>query len=352
MPIPGVFISWSGETSKNIAECLKKNLPYIFRVKPWMSSRDIPAGLPWHLELLNQLKITDVGIFVITSENIDSPWMQFEAGAMCKNFDHSRIIPYLVGLEPNQLRGPFAQIQAIVANKEGTERLVEEVRKHCVPDELVDSVRERFKAFWPRISIQLETTEGELVIFQGDSVPTAAEYQSKIDRLEERVSSLTELVKDVVQSWKPDKAKEVLSEDDVVLRAKVFEGGWRNPKSGSHGYARIVNGELHMPYCYRGNEKLTAAYTDWTPAGSRWFTRFRWLDSDIQGFAFYEPIGDTKIEGKWWLKDGDDYYHTSVSDVIKRGAFNQGVPSFWERIPNEIIPLWAEEYFTKIETEA
>lgn len=348
METRGIFISWSGEASLRIAECLRATLPFIFRVEPWLSSRDIPPGRPWLQELMGQLESIDVGVLVITPENIDSPWMQFEAGALCKNFDHSRVFPYLVGLECDQIRGPFGHFQAIQADQDGTATLVESIRGQCVPDELPGTVIERFNAFWPRISNAIKDVTNEVMVTQDGQSTAPAEYQRKIDRLEERLSSLTALVKDVAQSLDSERVNDSVDEDGEN-RADAFVGGWHNMESGTHAYGRIVNGRLHMPYCYGGNGGLTAAYTNWTPIGSRWFTRFRWFDGDIHGFGFFQPIGKSRIEGKWWIDDDPEFESISVEEAVCREADREGVPTVWERIPDSEVPIWAENYFRSIE---
>ena len=351
MPAPGLFISWSGETSRCVADCLRKTLPLILRVEPWLSVRDLPLGRPWLLELFDQLNKCDVGILVVTADNFDSPWMQFEAGALCKNFDHSRVFPYLVGIESSQLRGPFSHFQAISADKTSSERLIEAIRALCVPDEMAEAVRERFNAFWPRIEHQVNGGRGEADDKVIPSPPTHSEYQLKVDRLEERIASLTDLMKEVVHSWRPHDSKDTPQKLEPDSALSAFEGGWLNPGSGSHGYARVVNGELHVPYCFGGNDILTAAYTDWERAGSLWFSRFRWFCGTFQGFAFVKLTGPDAMEGKWWLDDDAILRDIPLDDVIRLETLPEGVPTRWERLPTDDVPEWAEAYFRDVESK-
>src|SRR5690242_12556785 len=104
----GIFISWSGDISHQVAKQLKDWIPLVFTGPPcWLSSRDLPAGRVWVTELFEQLQLCNVGVIVITPDNINSSWMLFEAGALCKNLRISRVLPYLVGIKKPDLTGPF-----------------------------------------------------------------------------------------------------------------------------------------------------------------------------------------------------------------------------------------------------
>jgi hypothetical protein len=62
-----IFISWSKEPSKQIAEALAEWLPDVIQsLKPWVS-REIPAGSRWNTEIANELSSTKFGIICVTS---------------------------------------------------------------------------------------------------------------------------------------------------------------------------------------------------------------------------------------------------------------------------------------------
>src|SRR4051812_6219646 len=85
-----VFISWSGERSKAVAEALKEWLPVIFQdLDAWVSSHDIKAGERWESEIGGQLETTDLGILCLTGDNLTAPWLLFEAGSLAKSVDKS-----------------------------------------------------------------------------------------------------------------------------------------------------------------------------------------------------------------------------------------------------------------------
>ena len=123
-----IFISWSGPRSKAMAEALKDWLPNVIQsIDPWVSSSDIDAGMRWTPALAEELQQTQLGIICLTIENLSAPWLLFEAGALSKIIDKTRVCPYLMGLEPTEVTGPLAQFQAVKAEKDGTKK--QRVRK-------------------------------------------------------------------------------------------------------------------------------------------------------------------------------------------------------------------------------
>ena len=81
-----VFISWSGDTSRMIADEIRKWLPGVLQaVKPYFSPDDIAKGTRWESEISKELEASSVGLLVITPDNIQAPWLMFEAGALAKN---------------------------------------------------------------------------------------------------------------------------------------------------------------------------------------------------------------------------------------------------------------------------
>ena len=48
-------------------------------VEPWLSDADIEAGERWGQSIATELAASNFGIVCITSENVNSPWVLFEA---------------------------------------------------------------------------------------------------------------------------------------------------------------------------------------------------------------------------------------------------------------------------------
>ncbi len=114
-----IFLSWSGDRSKAIAEMLHKWLPNVVQaVRPFMSANDIEKGTRWRSDLSNELEQASVSIICLTPENLEAPWILFEAGALSKQQKGSYVCTLLFGVDPVNIREPLAQFQATKIQKD------------------------------------------------------------------------------------------------------------------------------------------------------------------------------------------------------------------------------------------
>lgn len=154
-----IFISWSGQRSKVVAEALRVWLARVIqRLEPWVSSEDIRAGARWQTEIAGVLTNTKVGILCLTPENLDSRWLHFEAGALAKTIDNSTFVcPYLISLDPADVPLPLGQFQAKRADLEGTRALVKTINDALGETALTEAqLNDAFEMYWPRLSELLE----------------------------------------------------------------------------------------------------------------------------------------------------------------------------------------------------
>ena len=80
-----VFISWSGVDSHSAAVALRDWLPSVIQLlEPYVSSEDIDKGARWSTDIAAELAGSDWGILCVTKENVQAPWLNFEAGALSK----------------------------------------------------------------------------------------------------------------------------------------------------------------------------------------------------------------------------------------------------------------------------
>jgi hypothetical protein len=130
-------------------------------VKPYYTPDDIAKGARWSAEIAAQLESSTFGILCVTSENLDAPWLMFEAGALAKNMGNSRVCPLLFGVEPAELRGPLVQFQASRFDKEEVLRLVRALNDSLGAASLgVDIIDEVFSMWWPRLQSSVQAILG------------------------------------------------------------------------------------------------------------------------------------------------------------------------------------------------
>lgn len=157
-----VFMSWSGERSKAVASALSGWLADVFRdVEPWMSAHNIDAGQRWGHELGEQLGSSNFGILCLTPENLESPWLLFEAGALSKFIGQARVVPYLFQLSTTDVPFPLAQFQGVQATNAGTLDLVKSINtslERPIPD---DRLERFFEKWWPDLEKGLELVPTE-----------------------------------------------------------------------------------------------------------------------------------------------------------------------------------------------
>jgi TIR domain len=152
-----VFISWSGERSKAVAEALRYWLPKVIQaLEPWMSANDIEKGTRWRSGIASELEQSSVGIICLTRENLDSPWIHFEAGALSKQQEKTYVCTLLFGLEPTDVREPLAQFQHTRATKEDLRKLISTINNTLGDLKLSESeLSETFDVWWPKLEERL-----------------------------------------------------------------------------------------------------------------------------------------------------------------------------------------------------
>jgi TIR domain len=197
-----IFISWSGKRSNSLAEALRDWIPLVLHyVEPWLSQTDIEAGQRWAEQVAKELETSNFGIVCITQENVSSPWVLFEAGALAKSLQGSRVIPFLLDMEFRDITGPLAQFQAKKADRTGMHEVIQSLNQlaaHPVPE---DRVTQLFEALWPELEKKIAA------IPKASGLAKHTRPQSEI--LEELVASVRTL---------DSKFREVAEEGPRVLR--------------------------------------------------------------------------------------------------------------------------------------
>jgi hypothetical protein len=185
-----LFISWSGGRSKAVAESLHAWLPNVIQsVRPWMSAADLEKGARWSSDIARHLQDTRLGIICLTPDNLDAPWILFEAGALSKTLEATYVCPYLFRVEPAALKGPLVQFQATKSEKDETRRLLHTINNALNTSALSEKqLNEAFEVWWPKLETQLR------LISDSDEGPKP--HRSDRELIEESL----ELIRDLARS--------------------------------------------------------------------------------------------------------------------------------------------------------
>ncbi|MDK2353528.1 TIR domain-containing protein [Enterobacter hormaechei] len=147
-----VFISWSGQRSKVVAEIFSDWLKCVIQAsQPWISTRDIDRGAIWFSEINDKLKDVSVGVVCLTQENKNKPWILFETGALAKGLTTNRVCTFLIDLNPEDLQDPLAQFNHTTPNNHSVWELTRTINA-CLVDKALDEriLRQVFDTYWPQ----------------------------------------------------------------------------------------------------------------------------------------------------------------------------------------------------------
>lgn len=187
MPKTKVFLTWSGTKSRQLSQALREWLPQVIQnLEPWMSDSDLDKGSRWASEISGQLEQAQIGIICLTPENIEKPWINFEAGALSKQLERSRVCPYLLGLSHSDLTFPLAQFNATIADSRETLKMLQSINKmmgeYGLPEQTLNS---SFTMWWPELEARINQ------IAKDDEAVTKPE-RSTHDMLEEILNAVRE----------------------------------------------------------------------------------------------------------------------------------------------------------------
>ncbi len=145
-----VFISWSGKLSGDVASLLNEWLPSaVPGTAPWLSKEGIDKGSIWFGDIEKELKDTSVGIICLTRENMNRPWILFEAGGLSKGLDKSRVCPLLIDLDDKELDPPLKAFHATKPSKEDMLALCKTINRQNKGNVFPDPQLEKFfRRFW------------------------------------------------------------------------------------------------------------------------------------------------------------------------------------------------------------
>lgn len=238
-----IFISWSGQLSKELAEVFRDWIPGVLQfVKPYFTPGDMEKGSRWSSEIAKELQESQIGIIVLTRENLSEPWIMFEAGALSKQLEKSQICPILFGVEDTDLVGPLVQFQATSFTKADMKKLVKTINNACGDERLVDNVIDTvFEMWWSKLESQIKLVMGK--------ERGRGQKELRSDReLVEEILSLTRMSASVGSKGKePDQRIASGAVEDLYERFRELR---RAVEANDIDMAKEVCDNLEMPIRY------------------------------------------------------------------------------------------------------
>lgn len=148
-----VFISWSGNKSHRVALVFREWLPSVIQsVVPYVSSEDIDKGARWSTDIAKELEDSTFGILCVTKDNLNAPWLSFEAGALSKTMDKSFVSPFLFDIKRAEVNGPILQFQSTIFEKEDIKKLLSTINKACGEEGISESMLDKaFEVWYPTL---------------------------------------------------------------------------------------------------------------------------------------------------------------------------------------------------------
>ncbi len=158
-----VFISWSGTLSKRIAYIVQDWIATTVQLAiPFVSDKDIDAGDRGLVEIEENLNKIRVGIICLTAENQNSPWLNFEAGALSKKLgEKSWVAPLLFDIGTAQVRYPMAQFQLNDFSEEGVASVARTVNKAMEKPVNAEKLSSALRLTWPDLASKIEAIRSE-----------------------------------------------------------------------------------------------------------------------------------------------------------------------------------------------
>jgi len=210
-----VFISWSGETSKALAEVMSKWLECVIHaVKPYFSPEDVTKGSRWSTEISKELEASQVGLICLTKDNLEAPWLMFEAGAISKNLDKAHVCPILFGVEPADIKGPLTAFQSSRFEKTEIKKVVKMINGRLgdggLSPTVLDSV---FEKWWPDLEKEVNSILSK--------APKAKKNGSRPER--ELLEEILELNRSFSKKYHPSHSEERLAEEINLMRRRRMQ---------------------------------------------------------------------------------------------------------------------------------
>jgi hypothetical protein len=94
----------------------------------------------------------------VTKDNVNAPWLNFEAGALGKSIEKGRVCPFLFRIKRSEVEGPVLQFQSTICEKEDVLKLLKSINAACTQQGIDEGRLEKtFDVWWPSLKKELDS---------------------------------------------------------------------------------------------------------------------------------------------------------------------------------------------------
>ena len=282
-----VFISWSGETSLKVAQIFREWLPSVIQsIEPYVSSEDIDKGARWSTDIAKELEDSTFGILCVTKDNLEAPWLSFEAGALSKTMEKAFVNPFLFDIRRSEVQGPILQFQSTIFDKEDIRRLVKTLNKASGDFSIAEGRLDKsFDVWYPTLETELNELKNEKI---QNSDGTSRETSIGEPEILEEILELSRDNQKLLRNPDSKIVAEIERVKEMLDRISSREDIYREQKRRQRKYSSVLLEEImHM-----NNSKSTYGFLMTLSLVKEDFRQM--LDFTFDHFAMREFTGRNK----------------------------------------------------------
>lgn len=183
-----IFISCSGQKSQAIASELKVWLQSIIQqTNPWIAA-EMKPGMTWVKELSEQLSDSRHAIICLTRDNIISPWIHFEVGAISNSKD-SNIYTILFNVNYSDVKPPLSFFQHTDFTHDSLFTLFLAIRDNLEYNGVnpigIEGLKSLFDSTWPKFKSKVDN-----ILSENNPHESSYPKRSELDKIEELVAMI------------------------------------------------------------------------------------------------------------------------------------------------------------------
>lgn len=241
-----VFISWSGGTSLKVAQIFREWLPSVIQsIEPYVSSEDIDKGARWSTDIAKELEDSTFGILCVTKDNLEAPWLSFEAGALSKTMEKAFVNPFLFDIRRSEVQGPILQFQSTIFDKEDIRRLVKTLNKASGDSSIAEGRLDKsFDVWYPTLETELNELKNEKI---QNSDGTSRETSIGEPEILEEILELSRDNQKLLRNPDSKIVAEIERVKEMLDRISSREDIYREQKQRQRKYSSVLLEEImHM----------------------------------------------------------------------------------------------------------